>query len=480
MPDQSDREMGLSCTGKNSITLAAEVDLATVSALEFARLAKATERQTCLNRPRSLLRLESPRTPMQTNPTRPTRKTAERLTSGQKTLPQPYFVSAEVFEQEVTNIFSKHWLLIGHQSEISDPGDYFLASVPSSSDHGLTAESLIVTRDQSGEIRGFFNVCRHRGSRLRQDASGHASAIQCPYHAWTYALDGRLVAAPHMDEVQGFDKADYRLKSVDLGIWEGFVFVSLANTDALTAASRASLPAGEREKRRGVSLEDWFAPLTGKFSHWKLPSLRSAKRIDYEVRANWKLIFENYSECYHCPGVHPMLSKISPSDSAENDLTEGPFLGGFMKIKEGAGLTVSGRVCALRIDQEQELAAASPSEGGQEQKQLVFYYSIFPNMLLSLHPEYVMVHQLWPQAPDRTLIVCDWFFHPEAFDRKDFNPNDAIEFWDITNKQDWHVCELSQQGIRSRAYRPGPYSSRESIPAAFDREYLRFMGESTK
>jgi Rieske 2Fe-2S family protein len=106
----------------------------------------------------------------------------------------------------------------------------------------------------------------------------------------------------------------------------------------------------------------------------------------------------------------------------------------------------------------------------------VFYYSIFPNMQLSMHPDYVMVHQLWPQSPDRTLIICDWFFHPDAFKSDGFRPEDAIEFWDVTNKQDWHVCELSQQGIASRAYQPGPYSSRESIPAAWDREYLRRLG----
>jgi Rieske 2Fe-2S family protein len=108
----------------------------------------------------------------------------------------------------------------------------------------------------------------------------------------------------------------------------------------------------------------------------------------------------------------------------------------------------------------------------------VFYYSIFPNLLLSLHPDYVMVHQLWPQSPDRTLIECDWFFHPEAAagtDAPGYNPDDAVAFWDMTNQQDWHVCELSQKGISSRAYRPGPYSPRESIPAAWDREYLAVM-----
>jgi Rieske 2Fe-2S family protein len=210
-------------------------------------------------------------------------------------------------------------------------------------------------------------------------------------------------------------------------------------------------------------LERWFVPLAGKFSHWNMSILRSAKRVEYDVRANWKLMFENYSECYHCPGVHPTLSKISPYDSAVNDLAEGPFLGGFMKVNQGKSLTMSGNACALAIDAE---------AAGQQR---VFYYSIFPNLLLSMHPEYVMVHQLWPQSPERTLIVCDWFFHPKAFERADFQPNDAIEFWDMTNKQDWHVCELSQQGIASRAYEPGPYSSREKIPAAWDEYYLRQM-----
>jgi Rieske 2Fe-2S family protein len=125
---------------------------------------------------------------------------------------------------------------------------------------------------------------------------------------------------------------------------------------------------------------------------------------------------------------------------------------------------MSGEACAMAIGPHQD-------EGDQ-----VFYYSIFPNMLLSMHPDYVMVHQLWPQSPERTQILCDWFFHPDAFSSDEFRPEDAIEFWDITNKQDWHVCELSQQGIASRAYEPGPYSSRESIPAAWDREYLRVMG----
>jgi Rieske 2Fe-2S family protein len=378
----------------------------------------------------------------QTNTAPAFRKTTETFQVGAKTLPRRYFVSPEIFGHEQEKILSRQWVLVGHQSQIAKAGDYFTSEV--------AGESLIVVRDQRSTIRSFYNVCRHRGARLREDQSGHASVIQCPYHAWTYGLDGRLIGAPHMDEVPGFDKADYSLHPVHLGLWEGFIFVNLADSP--------------------TPPEEWFAPLAGKFTHWNMSILRSARRIEYDVRANWKLIFENYSECYHCPGVHPALSKLTPYDSAENDLCNGPFLGGFMKINKGKSLTMSGNACALPV-----------GDIGEKNAHRVFYYSIFPNMLLSMHPDYVMVHQIWPQSAERTLILCDWFFHPDAFeagitDPSDrFNPEDAIEFWDMTNKQDWHVCELSQRGIASRAYQPGPYSPRESIPAAWDREYLRHM-----
>ncbi|HUE40974.1 MAG TPA: aromatic ring-hydroxylating dioxygenase subunit alpha [Chthoniobacterales bacterium] len=368
------------------------------------------------------------------------RRPSDLSSDGAKSMPQRYFVSPEIFADEREKIFSREWLFVGHQSQIPRSGDFFLATI--------TGESLIIIRDSNLEIRGFFNVCRHRGTRLKEhrageaSSCGHSSTIQCPYHAWTYGLDGRLVGAPHMDEVPGFDKADYSLHPVNLGVWQGFIFVNLANNP--------------------TPLEKRFAPLREKCSHWNMPILQSAKRIDYDVRANWKLMFENYSECYHCPGVHPQLQKVSPYDSAENDLREGPFLGGFMKINPGKSLTMTGNACAMFV-------------GKIENLQQVFYYSIFPNMLLSLHPEYVMVHQLWPQSPERTLIICDWLFHPDAFAREDFRPDDAIEFWDMTNKQDWHVCELSQQGIASHAYEPGPYSSRESIPAAWDEYYMRVL-----
>src|SRR5262245_57637306 len=250
------------------------------------------------------------------------RKTVETFTAGARALPQNYLVSDAVFAKERERIFSTQWLCVGHQSQIATAGDFFVPDV--------LGESLIVLRDQKGAVRGFYNVCRHRGTRLCEGTAGQLrETIQCPYHAWTYALDGRLVGAPHMDKADGFDKAQHSLHAVHVGLWEGFIFVNLAQNPA--------------------PLEKVFVPLAGKFAHWNLPKLRSAKRIEYDVRANWKLIAENYSECYHCPLVHPALSKLTPYDSAENDLFEGPFLGGFMPITKGRSLTMSGHACSLPV-----------------------------------------------------------------------------------------------------------------------------------
>src|SRR5438270_13591470 len=213
--------------------------------------------------------------------TRTIHRSSKALASGPKSLPQKYFVSPEIFEQEQAQFFSKEWLLVGHQSQIAHAGDYLVQRV--------SGESLIVTRDKGGRIHGFFNVCRHRGSRLIEDDGGNRPAIQCPYHTWTYGLDGRLIGAPHMDEVPGFDKADYSLHRVNLGLWEGFIFVNLVpKRDGYYSKGNASTERGGYR-----SLEDWFAPLNQKFSHWNMSILRPVKRIEYDVNANWKLMLEN-------------------------------------------------------------------------------------------------------------------------------------------------------------------------------------------
>lgn len=363
-------------------------------------------------------------------------ETTRTYRQGARTLPGRYYTAPEVFAEEAERIFRAAWICAGREEEIARPGDYFLVST--------AGESVIVVRDEEGAAGALYNVCRHRGTRLCEEPRGHLGrSIRCPYHAWTYALDGRLIGAPDMDGVERFDRADYPLHRAALASWGGFLFVNLASDPQPFAEA--------------------FAPLLDRFARFNLAGLRAWRRIEYDVEANWKLVFQNYSECLHCPMIHPRLSKLTPFRTGQNDLVEGPFLGGFMHLAEkGGSMTMSGASCARPVG---DLPA--------EDLERVYYYSILPNLLLSLHPDYVMAHRLWPQAPDRTRIVCEWLFHPDAVAGPGFHPEDAIAFWDVTNREDWHICELAQAGVSSRKYVPGPYAPRESLPAAWDREYLR-------
>ena len=355
---------------------------------------------------------------------------------GARTLPGRYYTSPEVFGEEAERIFRRSWLCVGREEEIAHPGEYVLARA--------AGESLIVVRGADGVARALYNVCRHRGTRLCESGRGRLGrSIQCPYHAWTYGLDGRLIGAPDMDQVEGFDRADHSLHQAALTSWDGFLFVNLDDDPE---------PFGEA-----------FAPIADRFARFNLRSLRAWRRIEYDVKANWKLLMQNYSECLHCPVIHPRLSQLTPYRSGHNDLVDGPFLGGYMVLAEkGSSMTMSGRACAPPVG---ELPEADFER--------VYYYSIFPNLMLGLHSDYVMAHRLWPEAPDRTRVVCEWLFHPDVPDVEGADPGDAVEFWDTTNRQDWHICEIAQAGVSSRKYAPGPYSPRESLPAAWDREYLR-------
>jgi Rieske 2Fe-2S family protein len=365
-------------------------------------------------------------------------KAAEVGTGGARALAGEYYTSPEVFREEWERIFLRRWLCAGREEQVARPGDFFVRSIGS--------ESVLVLRDRDGLIRAFHNVCRHRGARLCEGPRGRLpQTIQCPYHAWTYSLDGRLLGAPATEDLDGFDPADYPLRPVALATWEGFILICLAE--------------------RPEPFERAFAPLLGRFARYNLPALRAARRIDYNVRANWKLIAENYSECCHCPNAHPGLVRRSPADSGENDLVGGPFLGGYMVVNGDGGMSESGRACSIPV------ADLPP-----EDRRRVYYYSIFPNMLLSLHRDYVMVHTLWPESPGRTMVECEWLFHPEAASHAGFDPDDGVRFWDTTNREDWRLCELCQLGVASRAYSPGPYCPRESLSAAFDREVLRALG----
>jgi glycine betaine catabolism A len=358
------------------------------------------------------------------------------------TLPQRYYTDPAWFQREMEAIYFDMWLCAGRTSQIPDTGDYFLRQFANA--------SVIITRDDQGDIRAFHNVCRHRGTMLCQQEEGKfAGRIQCQYHAWTYKLDGTLANAPHMEKVQGFCEADYPLNAIATAIWDGHIFINLS--------------------ARPVPFEQHLAGLDRKFQPWCMADLQMVERRVYHLKANWKLIIQNYSECLHCPIVHPLLQKQSHYMSGDNEPPQPTYLGGRMDLREGIQtLTMDGSTkrCLL------------PGLSADDQRH-VYYYCLLPNFFLNLHPDYMLTFTMWPKAVDQTDVICEWHFHPDEIRRAGFNAHDAVEFWDITNKQDWALSDLAQQGISSKGYQPGPYSNREELLMALDRFVLERVGNKT-
>jgi Rieske 2Fe-2S family protein len=206
-------------------------------------------------------------------------------------------------------------------------------------------------------------------------------------------------------------------------------------------------------------LDDHLGELTPHLARYRLGELRRCAAITYDVESNWKAIVENYSECLHCPGVHPELNRLSHYMSGEEYEGEGAWCGGSMTLTEGA------ETMAQNGGHGSRPAIAGLTE--KEQRD-VLYFALFPNLLVSLHPDYVMVHTLWPRGAGRTEVVCEWYFEPETAEAPGFDPSDAVDFWDTVNRQDWHVCELVQRGIGSRGHVPGRYTETELTVHAFD------------
>jgi glycine betaine catabolism A len=346
-------------------------------------------------------------------------------------LPPRVFHDPAILDFEQLNWFGTDWICVGRAEEAANRGEYFLATV--------AGESVMVVRGADAELRAFHNVCRHRGSTILEESCGKVVRIQCPYHAWTYDLEGQLQRAKHTEDLIDFEPAENSLVPVRCETWQGFVFLSL------DPAARALVQI----------LDD----LPGHFERFDFASLRRAKRITYEVNANWKAIAENYSECYHCPGIHPQLNRLTPYDMGRNYLTDGPWEGGYMELVANAE--------TMSTDGHMHGRPPLPGIEGDD-LQRIYYYLVWPNLLMSLHPDYLLTHQVIPIEPGRSVVHCDWFFHPDTIATPGFDPSDAVDFWDLTNRQDWHACELQQQGTASRGYSAGRYSNQEDSVHAFD------------
>ena len=344
------------------------------------------------------------------------------LPFGQATmLPAVAYTSDDVLAWELRHLYAGSWVCVGRADALRRGGEEETVS-----QRALVIGDVpvLLTFPPDGGVRALANTCRHRGHEILPEGTANARrALLCPYHAWRYGLDGSLANAPGFDGVTGFTPADNSLVRLPAAIWHGW---------ALVNASGAGAP-----------LADHLGDLGALVAPYHPEALVCRARLGYEVAANWKVVVENYHECYHCPLIHPELCQVSPPTSGANfDLT-GAWVGGSMDLRDGADtMSLSGASAAVPID-------------GVDHR-VVLYLGLFPNLLISLHPDYVMTHRLTPLEPARTSVECRWYFVDA-----DVDPSYAVEFWDLTNRQDWAACESVQRGLSSPHFRPGPFAPNE-------------------
>ncbi|HXZ70074.1 MAG TPA: SRPBCC family protein [Streptosporangiaceae bacterium] len=391
----------------------------------------------------------------------------------ERSLPGPSFTSEAEFAKEREAVLFADWFCVGREESLAGPGDYLTADV--------AGESILIVRgaDRPGAPRGqgesagqgtaggqgdpgsclagFYNLCRHRGSRLvpvagSQPDGGRArsgcagTAIRCPYHGWTYGLDGSLRAAPFLPELRRY-RDRLGLHPVAVTTWGGFVF--------------ARLDAGRGDRR---PLADQLNGADGRLAAYPLAELRSAHRIVYRIAANWKVILENYNECYHCGPIHPELCDLIPAfrrgGGGDLDWDAG------IPHREGTyTFTLTGTT------RRAPFPGLGESDRARHRGEL-----ILPNLMLSLSADHVAAFTVWPHGAGHTTVLCDLLFHPDEIARGDFDPSDAVEFWDLVNRQDWSICEQVQDGMSSRMFTAGYLAPMEQPSADVSRYVTRRLG----
>ena len=355
-------------------------------------------------------------------------------------LPRAAYLSDEVWAAERELIFAAQWCAAGRAADVPDPGDWLRAEVG--------GESVLVVRDERGDLNAFYNVCRHRGAELAPvdgPATGHgAGGLRCPYHSWTYGLDGTLRRAPFLAP-DVLDRDALSLHRAAVAEWGGFLFVHLDPVPATTLAHQ-------------------LGAIPQRIARYPLRELRRGARMVYDVAANWKVLAENYNECYHCAGVHPELCEIVPEfrkgGGAQLDWERG------IPHRDGAW-TFSPTGTSAR----QPFPGLDADERERHKGELVY-----PNLLLSLAADHVAAFTMTPRGPGTTTVVCDFLFHPDELARPSFDPSDAVSFWDVVNCQDWKICESVQRGMQSRAFTGGFFAPMEDQSLDIRHWYEARMG----
>jgi Rieske 2Fe-2S family protein len=344
-------------------------------------------------------------------------------------LPAAAYTSPEVLAWERRHLFAGSWTCLGRLADLLPP-----AAERPVTQRAVTVGDVaaLLVRDPSG-VRMFANTCRHRGHELlAPGTTSQRRSIQCPYHAWTYDLGGSLTAAPGFRDEPGFVPVDHGLVELPVRLWQGWLF-----GHALHPADSDQVP----------SFDVHLGDVAGLLAPYDTGRLVLADRHTYEVAANWKVVAENYHECYHCPLIHPELCQVSPPDSGDNYDLPGAWVGGSMNLRDGmATMSTTGE------------AVAPPLPGVDPRR--VEYLHLLPNLLVSAHPDYVMAHRMVPLEPGRTWIECSWYVAPAA-DGTVPDAAGAVAFWDLTNQQDWTACESVQRGLASPHFSPGPFAPNE-------------------
>lgn len=338
-------------------------------------------------------------------------------------LPKAAYTDPAVLAWERQTLFAE-WICLGRSSEVPMPK---MAKA-----YNIGESGVLISRGEDGQLRAFENACRHRGHELL--ACGESSAtdnLTCPYHSWVYRHDGSMLGAPAFKRYKGFDKSEYGLIEMPAREWHGWIFVN---------------PNGQ-----APDFESHIGELEDILTRYDAETLVTAEVHEYDVASNWKVIIENYQECYHCSTIHPELCRVSPPQSGENIEREGNWVGGWMDLADGAAtMSLSGESKGTVIKRLDEV-----------EQHTVMYVAVMPNLLISLHPDYIMTHLLIPVDADTTRVQCSWAFPPEAVEAPGFDPSYAVDFWDLTNRQDWTACEGVQRGLKAPGYVPGPLAPDE-------------------
>jgi Rieske 2Fe-2S family protein len=333
------------------------------------------------------------------------------------------------------------WIAAGREEEWPAPRDYRVVAVGS--------QSILVLRDAGGALRAFHNTCSHRGSLLCVEESGRLGSdrIVCPYHAWTYSLDGRLVGTPRQMAVEGFDRVEHSLHEVAIDTWGGFVFIHLAGEAAPPlAGALADIP--ERFERHGLA------------------GLRIGRRIVLDVRANWKLLVENFSECFHCPPVHPEFCAIVPAYGEAGAWGLGGTASQPEYLPGARTLTLDGS------------ARLPPLRGLNDADRATLYaaQTFPPNLFLNVHPDYVNAQMMFPTGPESVRMVYDWLFEADRLPMPEADLEHYVRLWDLTNRQDARNCEWQQRGLQARTFAHGSYVPQEFDCHRFDQWVRRALG----